>query len=83
MLPRETSSKEECAVQENEKFINIELLHFDHRKFSLFVAACKKNGISTRNVIEKFFDNYIREVFGNDVNYADICKEDESFIEEY
>jgi hypothetical protein len=68
---------------EQEKFIDIELLHIDQQKFAAFIAACKKNGVSAHEVIEDFLDDYTVKVFGNNINYSEICMEHEDRIEEY
>jgi len=64
-----------------EEFIDIELLHFSKQKFQVFNEACKKNGISSRDAINKFFDNYILETFG--VSADSINVDAEEIIEEY
>jgi len=64
-----------------EEFIDIELLRFNKQKFQVFTMACKKNGISSRDVISDFLDDYIQKTFGTN---ADSVKVDiEEIIEEY
>jgi hypothetical protein len=54
--------------------IDGEFRHMNRMKFTAFDIACKKNGSTSRKVIEDFFDNYTRNVFGEDANIEDICK---------
>jgi len=80
-LLEETKSKVKSSKQED--FLDIELLHISREKFSAFVAACKKNGASAHETIEDFLDDYTVKVFGNNINYSEICMGHEDKIEEY
>ena len=77
----ETTRKVRSSEQED--LIDIELLHISRQKFSAFVAACKKNGASAHEIIEVFMDDYTVKVFGNNINYSEICMGHEDKIEEY
>jgi hypothetical protein len=63
------------------EFIDIELLRFNRHKFNVFIEACKKNNISSRDVIDAFIDNYIMETFG--VNASSVEINVEEVVEEY
>ena len=63
------------------EYIDIELLRFEKHKFDVFIKACRKNNISSRDVIDAFIDNYIMETFG--VNTSSINIDLEEVIEDY
>jgi len=49
-----------------EEHVDIALVRFNKHKFDIFIEACRKNDVSSRDVISTFIDDYIMKTFGTD-----------------